>query len=419
MKTYMKNTSFMSIVLKMYFRYCFNFVMGVYWLQKGRVNMLKQQTIDIIKSTVPVLEVHGLTITSTFYKNMLGENPSLLNIFNHTNQTKGRQQGALANTVLAAAKHIDNLEPIVPVVVKIAHKHRSLGVLPEHYDIVGQNLLRAIKEVLGDAATDEIINAWAEAYGVIADIFISVEEDLYKATEAVGGWRMFKQFKIVRKEIESDIIQSIYLAPVDGSKLPIAEAGQYITIRTAVPGHEYLMNRQYTITESTEDTLRISVKNECDSNPAGIVSAYLHGAEVGTVVDVSSPAGVFTLDSSDAPVLFIAGGVGVTPLQTMLKTIDGRKASFLQCARNEKVAAFTEQIASKVAALGGTYKAAYSDIDGYITRETIESLYETGAHIYLCGPTGFMETVLGYLKEIGVPGDQVHYEFFGPAIAYN
>ena len=408
----------MSNLLKMYFSYCFKLFSGVYLLQKGRGNMLKQQTIDIIKSTVPVLEVHGLTITKTFYTNLLNDNPSLRNIFNNTNQTKGRQQGALANTVLAAAMHIDNLEPIVPVVVKIAHKHRSLGILPEHYEIVGVYLLKAIKEVLGDAATDEILGAWGEAYGMIADIFISVEEDLYKATEAAGGWRMFKEFKIVRKEIESDLITSIYLAPVDGSKLPAAVAGQYVSVRTAVPGEEYLMNRQYTITESNENEFRISVKLESDGSPTGVVSAFLHEAEIGTVIDVSSPAGVFTLDETDAPVLFISGGVGVTPLQAMLKTMNGRKASFLQCARNEKIAAFTEQIQAKVAELGGTYKAAYSETEGYITREVVEGIYEDGMQVYVCGPTAFMETVLGFLKDMGVNAENVHYEFFGPAIAY-
>ena len=131
--------------------------------------MLSQETINIIKSTVPVLEEHGKTITTVFYKNMFAEHPELLNIFNHANQSQGRQQTALANTVYAAAANIDNLEAIVPAVIQIGHKHRSLGILPEHYPIVGEHLLGAIKEVLGDAATPEIIDAWADAYGVIAD----------------------------------------------------------------------------------------------------------------------------------------------------------------------------------------------------------------------------------------------------------
>ncbi|RKJ28237.1 nitric oxide dioxygenase, partial [Butyricicoccus sp. 1XD8-22] len=123
-----------------------------------------------------------------------------------------------------------NLEPIVPVVMQIAHKHRGLGILPEHYPIVGENLLRAIKEVLGDAATDEIIDAWANAYGVIAEIFISVEEDLYKAAEDNGGWRLFKPFKVAQKVQENEEVTSFYLVPEDGSTLPAFQPGQYITV---------------------------------------------------------------------------------------------------------------------------------------------------------------------------------------------
>lgn len=379
--------------------------------------MLTKQTIDTIKATVPVLEVHGLAITKTFYKNLFTDNPQLLNIFNHTNQKKDRQQTALANTVYAAAVHIENLEAIVPAVVQIAHKHVSLGILPEHYPIVGKYLLGAIKEVLGDAATDEIIDAWAQAYGVIAEVFISVEEDLYKATENKGGWRLFKDFEIAKIEEESDIVKSFYLKAADGSKLPEFSAGQYISIRVQVPGQEYLMNRQYTVTEGTEDYFRISVKRENDATPNGVVSNYLHDSEVGTKVQLSAPAGVFTLADNNRPVLFIAGGVGVTPLQSMLQSIEGRKASFLQCARNRNVAAFTETIEEKVDALGGIYTAVFSETEGYVTKEQIASLLEEDAEVYVCGPIAFMEAVIANLVELNVPSENIHYEFFGAAMA--
>lgn len=376
--------------------------------------MLQQKTIDIIKSTVPVLEVHGLTITQTFYKNMFEAHPELLNIFNHTNQNKGRQPNALANTVYAAAAHIDNLEAIVPAVMLIAHKHRSLGILPEQYSIVGEHLLGAIKEVLGDAATPEIIDAWAQAYGVIADIFISVEEDLYKEAENKGGWRLFKPFKIVRKEQENDIVTSFYLAPVDGQKLPEAVPGQYISLRLAVPGEKYLMNRQYTVTDVTENNeYRITVKREDDANPNGRVSTYLHNeAEIGTEIEVSAPAGLFTLKEGTNDVLFISGGVGVTPLYRMLQAAGGRNTSFIQCARNEKVAAFAEQIQAKA----NNYKAVYSDTDGYLTNEQIAAMLTPNADVYICGPAPFMQAVIGQLGEMGVSQDRIHYEFFGPAL---
>ncbi|MEK1833223.1 globin domain-containing protein [Priestia megaterium] len=98
---------------------------------------------------------------------------------------------ALANTVYAAAQYIDRLETLLPVVKQIAHKHRSIGVKAEHYPIVGEFLLKAIKDVLKEAATDEIIEAWKEAYGAIADVFISVEQELYEEAEE-KGWKDYK-----------------------------------------------------------------------------------------------------------------------------------------------------------------------------------------------------------------------------------
>ncbi len=87
--------------------------------------------------------------------------------------------------VYAAAQNIDRLESLLPAVKQVAHKHRSLGVQPEHYPIVGEHLLGAIKEVLGEAATDEIIGAWAEAYGVIAQVFIDIEDEMYQKTTTI------------------------------------------------------------------------------------------------------------------------------------------------------------------------------------------------------------------------------------------
>lgn len=400
--------------------------------------MLDQHTINVIKSTVPVLEVHGVAITKTFYSNLFKDNPSLLNIFNHTNQTQGRQQGALANTVYAAAQHIDNLEPIVPVVVQIAHKHVSLGVLPEHYPIVGQYLLAAIKEVLGDAATDEIIEAWGKAYGVIADIFISVEEDLYKAAEQNNGWRAFKQFKIARTVKESDDVTSFYLQPTDGSKVPAYKPGQYVSIRVTAPGEEYLLNRQYTLSQpSNEQEFRISVKRESQHNPKGKVSNFLHDAALGTTIDVSAPAGVFTYEATNAPVLFISGGIGVTPLNAMLQTIQNKEnVTFIQCARNEHVLAFHEDIQNKMNALNGPtglsklfsvfkkdsnahHKVLYSEKNEYINANVLRPLLTKDTQVYICGPTPFMETTINALHECNIDDRQIHYEFFGPALQLN
>ena len=142
--------------------------------------MLSQKTIDIVKSTVPALKEHGLEITTTFYKTMFENNPEVKGMFNMDKQESGAQPKALAMTVLAAAQNIDNLEVLLPAVKKIGQVHVNTNVKPEHYPIVGKNLLIAIKEVLGDAATDEVLNAWGEAYEVIAKVFIDVEKEIYE-----------------------------------------------------------------------------------------------------------------------------------------------------------------------------------------------------------------------------------------------
>ena len=141
--------------------------------------MLSQNTIEIIKSTVPVLKEHGVEITTTFYKNMFANHEEIKGMFNMAKQESGEQPKALAMTILAAAQNIDNLEALLPAVKKIAGAHVNSKVKAEHYPIIGKNLLEAIKEVLGDAATEEVINAWGEAYEVIAKVFIDIEKEMY------------------------------------------------------------------------------------------------------------------------------------------------------------------------------------------------------------------------------------------------
>lgn len=388
--------------------------------------MLSSQTIKIVKSTAPVLATHGTEITTVFYKNLFSAHPELLNIFNHANQKQGRQQAALANTVYAAAQHIDNLGVILPVVKQIAHKHRSLAIKAEHYPIVGEHLLGAIKEVLGDAATDDIIQAWGEAYGVIADVFIQVEKDMYnEAATQTNGWNGFKDFTIVNKVEESDVITSFYLKPADGAGLPSFKPGQYITIRLSIPGETYLFNRQYSLSQSPgQDTYRISVKKENEMNPNGKVSVYLHEAiQIGDSIEVTAPAGDFFLDvESTRPVTLISGGVGVTPMMSMLETISKttptRPVAFLHGARNKALHAFDEDVRTLMSTMEDTTMLTlYSDENRMLTKELLAENVLPTSDIYVCGPVPFMKAMINTLYELGFASDRVHFEFFGPAVS--
>src|SRR5687767_1094595 len=127
--------------------------------------MLTERTIQIVKATAPAVAQHAEAITRRFYTLMFQGNPETKAFFNPAHQHTGGQQRALAGAICAYAANIDNLGVLGEAVELIAQKHCSLGVQPEHYPIVGKHLLVAIKDVLGDAATDEVIAAWGEAYG--------------------------------------------------------------------------------------------------------------------------------------------------------------------------------------------------------------------------------------------------------------
>ncbi len=396
--------------------------------------MLSQKTIEIVKSTAPVLEVKGTEITSCFYKMLFTNHPELLNIFNHVNQKKGRQQTALANTVYAAAQNIDRLEVLLPVVKQIAHKHRSLGIKPEHYPIVGEHLLLAIKEVLGDAATDEIIEAWGEAYGVIAQVFIDVEEEMYvEAEKKEAGYRDFKPFIVAKKVKESDVITSFYLQPKEGGKVPSYKPGQYISVRVSIPGDKYTQMRQYSLSSAPmEEYYRISVKKEAEFDPNGKVSCYLHEQlEEGAAIEVSAPAGDFYLSEEDtaSKVAFISGGVGITPMMSMLETVvktsPDRPTVFLHASKNEEIQAFRKDVDELIGQLPNgeacyihenPRDASLSHFQGYVNKKILSTYVDENVSCYVCGPVPFLKTVVAALKEIGVSEENIHFEFFGPSM---
>lgn len=401
--------------------------------------MLSEKTIRIIKSTVPVLEKHGTEITTRFYQMLFANHPELLNVFNHANQKQGRQQAALANAVYAAAKYIDRLEAILPVVKQIAHKHRSLGVKAEHYPIVGHHLLGAIQDVLGSAATDEILEAWAEAYGLIADAFIGVERDLYEQAERqAGGWAGFRKFRVDRKVKESDAITSFYLVAEDGEAIAAFEPGQYVSLKMDIPGEKNTHIRQYSLSDAPgKPYYRISVKREdgTEDRAAGKVSVYLHErVREGDTLMLSAPAGEFVLDRNDGrPVVLISGGVGLTPMVSMLNTLveaqPSRRVTFIHAARNARLHAMKDHVEAIARKYGQVQVYwCYNEPEeednandafhkhGYVDQAWLQSIVsDKDAGYYFCGPVPFMRAVNGALKAMEIPEADIHYEFFGPA----
>lgn len=393
--------------------------------------MASQKTIDIVKSTAPVLEQHGEAITRVFYKLLFEKHPELKDVFNMTHQKKGTQQKVLANAIFQYATYIDKLEMLGAMVETIAQKHASLSIPKEAYPIVGENLLIAIKKVLGEAATPEIINAWAEAYGDLAAVFINREETIYAEQEqGEGGYRGNKEFVVVRKEKESEVITSFYLQRKDGSPVPNFLPGQYIALTIEIPNTDHKHTRNYSLSDRNDKTyLRISVKKEV-GNPEGVVSNFLHSnVKVGDSLMIGMPSGEFVLKENKKPIVFISGGIGVTPLLSMFKKAcktNERDIKFIQCVRNSEDQAFAKEI-NELKADNVTITTVYSealitdvlgeqhDYEGFLTKEIlrdVEVLEES--EFYFCGPTLFMANVLEILKELGIEEENIYYEFFGP-----
>jgi nitric oxide dioxygenase len=408
---------------------------------------LTPEQVQTIKATVPVLAQYGETITTKFYADMLEAHPDLKNIFNNTHQATGHQPRALAGSLYAYASNIDDLGKLSPAVELICHKHASLYIRPEHYDIVGKHLLKTMKTVLGGAATPDILGAWEAAYWQLANIMINKEEGMYQEAE---GWTDWKDFKITRKEKEAEEITSFYLEPVDSNlKLPIFKPGQYISVNVFVDELDggVWQARQYSLSDAPgKNYLRISVKREPGvevgkpghmSHP-GYLSNIMHEKKnVGDVVKVSHPWGDFYFDEEkedeSTPIVLISAGVGLTCLNSILNTTlehSSRPVAWIQGARDSKTRAFKKEIDALAAKKENLHTVYFSsspqegevqsqdyDIEGRVNLDQIDKkvlFTDTDKTLYFtCGPEQFMLDVETKLKSFGVPAERVKMELFG------
>ncbi len=253
---------------------------------------------------------------------------------------------------------------------------------------------------------------------------------------------VYCDYTVTRIEKESEVISSFYLEPADGSPLHCHHAGQFLPIAIHPPGHDELLKRTYTISNAPNSRYyRLSIKREPapePSLPAGLSSNYFHHkVEQGAVIRALSPRGHFVLDeSSTRPVVLLSGGVGITPMISMLEQLAAtargcgctRKVWFIHGARHGSEHAFRAHV-SDVAAdwdnctVHYRYSAAAADdvigrdydSAGRVDMELLKSLLPFDDYdFYFCGPPAFMQSMYEGLKELNVADERIHYEFFGP-----
>jgi len=409
--------------------------------------VLDEKTLEVVNATAAVVAGNIETITTTFYPHMFETHPVTRNYFNPAHQvvtngeTKAAQPFALAHAIVRYVGHLQNPEALRKAIELAAQKHCALSIRAEHYPIVYESFMWAVAKILGDALTPEIATAWGKVVLFIARAFIQRELEIYETElKKDNGWFGFKEFKVTGKKRCADNIYSYTLTPADGSKLPISEAGQYITLKLHIPGASAETSlRNYSVVSppgSPSYTICVQVEPGLDA-PPGLVSNYLRDhVEVGATVEVGMPFGTFKLKpTEDKPVVLIAGGIGCTVTMSMLSHVtkdrEFNKLYFVHSSRDGSSHAYRNKVARLQAEHKDKVKVFqfYSkprpsdkkgvdyDVEGRINVAQLEGFLGDdlkNANYVLCGPEGLVIDVIKGLLEKEVPQSAIQFECFGP-----
>jgi uncharacterized protein len=222
-------------------------------------------------------------------------------------------------------------------------------------------------------------------------------------TAGAQGWR---RLRVMRRVQESDRVVSLHLVAQDGTALPAFIPGQFLTFRIMTPDGK-AVPRNYSLSSDAADLMhyRISVRRE----PGGFGSAHMHDAmSVGATIEATGPKGQFTLDRISArPVLLLAGGIGITPLLSMVHALaanPSRPGWLVHAVRNARHRPFAEEIAALASRARHLTSATHlSDQAGHVTRESLRMLLPL-----------FMQAMFDILLSLGINEKRIAYEFFGP-----
>jgi ferredoxin-NADP reductase len=278
------------------------------------------------------------------------------------------------------------------------------------------------------------------------ELNLPVKEDVPEEVEgaSVAAWTGFRNFRVERKVFEDDAqsICSFYLCPEDAQALPSFLPGQFLTFRLDAPmtaiGTEQIV-RCYSLSDAPRpDYYRISIKRipppPGGGVPPGRSSNYFHDhVEVGSLLYVRAPAGHFHIDRSDAPVVLIAGGIGITPMLSMvnwcLAEQPGREVWLFYGVRNSREMVMKSHLESLVTLHPNfRLRVCFSNplpddvaVRDYQHPVRVDvnvlkmQLPLKPYHFYLCGPTSMMGSLVPALEDWGVPDARIHFEAFGPA----
>lgn len=393
---------------------------------------LSEKSRPVIEATLPVVGDHIGEIAERFYEHLFTEHPELLDgLFNRGNQAEGTQQRALAGSVAVFASALVSHPDRLPfhLLSRVAHKHASLGLRPEQYQVVYDNLMWAIGDVLGDAVTAEVADAWSEVYWLMAFALTSTERGLYSA-RGVRPEIVWRPWQVEEKRQETADVVSFRVKRIDDRPVRTSLAGQYVTVQMPMPDGTR-QPRQYSLTRADDGEHRhFAVKRvRGNGKPEGEVSNLLHDSVgVGDELTLSLPFGDVVLDDSGRALVFCSSGIGITPMAGMLSHLVAAGSHvdvrMLHADLDEDSFALRQQVLDDVRALpNGALNVWYQKgadgslpVDGRFagTMDLTDVGLPEDATYYMCGPLPFMQAVREALLARGVRPADIQYEVFGP-----
>jgi nitric oxide dioxygenase len=396
------------------------------------IRMLSDRSRPVIEATLPVVADNIQTIAERFYQHLFGEHPELLDgVFNRGNQAEGTQQQALAGSVAVFASALVDHPDQLPwhLLSRIAHKHASLGLRPDQYEVVHENLFWAIAEVLGDAVTPDVAAAWSEVYWLMAYALINTERGLYSA-RGVRAETVWREWEVTHKIRETDDVVTFKVKRTDDRLVRTSLPGQYVTVQVPMPDG-IRQPRQYSLTRADDGEHRqFSVKRILgNGTPAGEVSNLLYDeVGVGDMLTMSLPFGDVVLDDSGRPVVFMSAGIGITPMAGMLSHLVAAGSRLdvrmLHADLDERSFALRQQVFTDVRTLPQGQLHVWFErgaecsmpVDGvHAGRMNLDDVdLPDDAMYYLCGPVPFMQALRSTLLGRGVSPRDIQYEVFGP-----
>ncbi|MGO1992485.1 MAG: globin domain-containing protein [Corynebacterium sp.] len=377
-----------------------------------RAGRLTPDHESTVRDTLPLVGAHINEITPNFYARMFEEHPELLrDTFNRGNQRAGDQQKALAASVATFASMLVDPSAPDPVAMlsRIAHKHVSLGITADQYQIVHDHLFAAIVEVLGDAVTPPVAEAWDEVYWLMAQVLIDAETGMYRSAGVAPG-DVFRDAVLTgRRALSATVTELTFAAADAATDFAEARPGQYVSVGVVMADGARQL-RQYSLVAWDDDGFSIAVQRDGE-----VSTALVDDLAVGDRVDATLPAGDLVLHrdvlAGAAPVVLVSSGIGSTPMTGMLSVLaaadtrptvtvlhaDGDAASHAQRGA-------TEGYVEALRAAGATVhvRTAYRADGARIDLPTLagEGVLPGGAHWYLCGGNSFLQDVRTQLEDM-------------------